>query len=174
MAYPLPLIQATASNSMSVAAVSWQHLIQQSSVLWDLNLLVILFFSSFFSQFFSFFFIFWALWLKCKSSLGLKAHFHAGGEHESSLAQIRMKEWGDLFYSGRDEGMGVEHKSRRQANAQTWVKLLIPKKWCLWKMGANRAYPLWHPHASLKCVMRQHWHTHTCFLKEGQFTERWI
>lgn len=31
------------------------------------------------------------------------------GEHESSTAQIRMKE-GDLFYSGGDEGMGVELK----------------------------------------------------------------
>lgn len=42
------------------------------------------------------------------------------GEHESSLVQIRMKDGGGgLFYSGRDEGMGVEHKSRRQANAQT-------------------------------------------------------
>lgn len=40
------------------------------------------------------------------------------GEHESSLAQIRMKEGGSVLLR-RDEGMGVEHKSRCQEKEQT-------------------------------------------------------
>lgn len=38
------------------------------------------------------------------------------GEHESGLAQIRMKEGGSVLLGAEMRGTGVERKTRRQAN----------------------------------------------------------